>query len=194
MAPLPNGSQQEEGFSCATACKLPLLDGEHELIAKPKMVELKQEYLRKLQQIFEEDERRLKGMICAAWGLLLRCFTGQDEVCFYLQRSNGAWPSQPLSDPKNTRSSVHLSFLENKTLLDQIATAQDAVLVLEQRPQSTCNTASKGNSASACCQANTMIWFQEDGKSSPGPSSDLQDTKDHAVLEVRALRLDVSSM
>lgn len=190
MTAIPDGSQQGEVFSRAVACKLPLLDGEHEHTARPTIVEVNPKCLKKLQQMFEEDEKRLKGMICAAWGLLLRCFTGQDAVCFYLEQSNGACLSQPLSDSENTRSIVRLSFLENEKLLDQIAKAQDAITNLEQRQQSHCNTPSKKSSVPACCEANTMIWFQEAGKSWPGPSSDVKNVKNHAIFEVCALRLE----
>jgi len=189
MAAIPNGSQQGEGLSRAIACKLPLLDGENVSTARPARVEVKQECLEKLQQMYGEDEKRLKGMICAAWGLLLRCFTGQNEICFYFQQSNGAWLSQPLFDSENTRPIVHLPFLENEKLLDQIAKAQDAVANLEQRPQSI-NTPLEKSSAPACCQANTMIWFQKNEKSSIGPSSNVQNIENHAIFEVRALPLE----
>ncbi len=190
MAAIPNGSQQGEGLSRAIACKLPLLDGENVPTARPTMVEVKPERLEKLQQIFEEDEKRLKGMICAAWGLLLRCFTGQNEVCFYFQQSNVACLSQPLSDSENTRPIVHLSFLENEKLLDQIAKAQDAVTNLEQRPEAICNTPLETSSVPACCPANTMIWFQKNENSSIGPSSNVQNIENRAIFEVRALRLE----
>lgn len=189
MPATANESQQGEGLSRAVACKLPLLDGEHKSTARPTVVEVKQASLKKLQQIFEKDENGLKGMICAAWGLLLRCFTGQDEVCFFIQQSNGAWLSQPSTKSENSRPIIHLSFFENEKLLDQIAKAQDAIATLKQRQRSPLE---KG-SVSARCQANTMIWFQEDGKSSPGPTNDAQNVKNHTIFEVRALRLEALS-
>lgn len=188
MTAIPNQSRQGEVLSRAVVCKLPLLDGEHEPTVRPTMVEVNLECLKKLQQVFEEDEKHLQGLICAAWGLLLRCFTGQDEVCFYLQRSNGTSLSQPSSDSETTRSIVRLSFSEDEKLSDQIPKAQDAIANLEQRPQSHCNTPAKKSSDPACCQANTMVWFQEAGKSRPGPSSHLQNVKNHATFEVCALR------
>ena len=72
-----------------TPCKLPLLDGDGksstELITT--VVQLEQaEYLR---QAYQQDLASLDAILCAAWGLLLRCYTGQKSVGFQLWNKDG---------------------------------------------------------------------------------------------------------
>ena len=182
-------SRHRHALSRAVVSKLPLLDGETYLTARLTTVKVNVERIEKLQEVYEEDRTRVKGMICTAWGLLLRCYTGQDDVCFYFRRSNGAPPSQPPPATQDPRSILRMSFFETESLLDHILRAQDGVTVLEQRPNSTNSTTLDASPPSASYDSNTMIWFQDDGQPAAGPYKGLRGLQDHEIVKVCGMAL-----
>ena len=155
-------SSDERVGSRAVACKLPLLDGEAEPTASPLTAEVTPECMKKLQEIAPSDIRRLQGMICAAWGLLLRCYTGQDAVCFYLRRNFSAASNQTPSVQQDTRSGLEMSFAENDLLLNQISRAQHDITDLEQTSEPARDSHSNARSQLSLDHTNTMIWFHRE--------------------------------
>ena len=103
----------------AEPCHFPRLDVEiaaqDELRSVP--VELKQ--LRKLKSLSAQDAETLPSMLRAAWALVLRCYTGTDNVSFgFLERSEVA-ARKGIEATENT-SVARLNFQETSSLLDVI--------------------------------------------------------------------------
>lgn len=45
------------------------------------------EHMQKLRQLPADDEAALPSLLRTAWGLVLRCYTGLDDVCFAYQEA-----------------------------------------------------------------------------------------------------------
>ena len=170
--------------SRAVACKLPLLDGGAEPTAAPPTAEVTPECKKKLQEIASSDIRRLQGMICAAWGLLLRCYTGQDAVCFYLRKNVGAASDQTPSVQQDTRSSLEFSFAENDLLANQISSVQHDITNLEQTSEAARDSHSDASSRLNSDQTNTMIWFYREHASPFGTGEGWEQEQSHQVSKV----------
>ena len=162
MPEISTESSHERVDSRAVACKLPLLDGGAEPTAAPLTVEVTPGCMKELQEIAPSDIRRLQGMICAAWGLLLRCYTGQDAVCFYLRRNLSAASNQTPSVQQDTRSSLEMSFAENELLLNQVSRVQHDITNLEQLSEPARDSDSNASSQLSLDHMNTMIWFHRE--------------------------------
>ena len=106
----------------AEPCKLPLLDGEPN--GTPETITTEVELLNasRIHEVCRQDRPLLYGMICTAWALLLRCYTGQDHVTFEYQHSMK--PKAPL---------LCMIFDEEATLTDCVKKAEDAIPCAEQK-------------------------------------------------------------
>ncbi|KAL8819210.1 MAG: hypothetical protein Q9223_002309 [Gallowayella weberi] len=94
-------------------CHLPLLDGDasatHQIVA----VDLESGDLETLLELYKRDKTAADSRLCTAWALLLRCYTGQDEVCFYVRRTADEGPGQQSTAHA---SSYHYAFHEDLPL------------------------------------------------------------------------------
>ncbi|KAL8876288.1 MAG: hypothetical protein Q9198_005492 [Flavoplaca austrocitrina] len=70
-------------------CRLPLLDGEPETELRILAVDSESGSLENLPQLFHHDEAAAATLLYTAWALVLRCFTGQDEVLFHARHKIG---------------------------------------------------------------------------------------------------------
>ena len=96
-------------------CKIPLLDGES--LSPPRVIEseLALKNLARLQSILQREEILFERLLCTSWALLLRCYTGQDDVCFQLRRTR----SDTLVEKSANRehlSIVTMDFEEKQTI------------------------------------------------------------------------------
>ena len=72
-----------------------------------------------------EDIQSRNVKLCAAWGLLLRCYTGRDEVQFHLREDEGL-RFQPDAAVSPTQTfAKQLSFQEIETIADVIEGAKE---------------------------------------------------------------------
>lgn len=150
----------------AILCKLPLLDGEKGPQAGPITVDVEPESLGRLQRMIPSDRSGLKGMICAGWGLLLRCYTGQDEVCFNFRQQSGGLPGNIPFAQQDTRSSLGITFSSEGKLLDLVSRLQEQVAVPEQQQQLNQEVTLYMTSETAMTISNTTVWYQEEDLSS----------------------------
>ena len=109
------------GVIDAEPCKLPLLDGKaatdgHAISAQ---VELPQ--AGRILQFCRRDKHALSGLLCTAWGLLLRCFTGQERVFFWFQSSS--------SDNKLLRMTIE----DEELLSAYVQSVEDALQQLQRQ-------------------------------------------------------------
>jgi hypothetical protein len=87
-------------------CQFPRLRTSVDGPNRPMSFRVNPENLQKLQQLSVSDEAALPTLLRVAWGLLLRCYTGLDEVCFgYQEIGPGTWGKEfgPLNGMPITR-------------------------------------------------------------------------------------------
>ena len=109
----------------ATSCILPLLDGED--ISSPHLIstEIELEVGENFRGVAKSNGLPFNDMLCTAWGLLLRCFTGQDDVSFHFRHGN---IEELVSNPavsSDDHTMFRMAFVEEDTLLKCIRKAQD---------------------------------------------------------------------
>ncbi|OCL14025.1 nonribosomal peptide synthase [Glonium stellatum] len=81
---------------------------------RPVSIRVSLEHLQKLQQLLASDEAALWNLLRTAWGILLRCYTGRDDVYFgYHESDLGA-----LVSGGPTGSDIHLRTSVVRFLLD----------------------------------------------------------------------------
>ncbi|KAL6714216.1 hypothetical protein ACLMJK_008711 [Lecanora helva] len=66
----------------AQNCKLPLLDGGKDNSANIISAEVELQNAAKIHEVCHGDRSLICGILCTAWTLVLRCYTGQDELTF----------------------------------------------------------------------------------------------------------------
>lgn len=137
----------------ATSCKLPLLDGEDITRARLLETELELEDFECLQDFGEKDVTSFNDLLCTAWGLLLRCYTGQDNISFHFRQTiaDGLVPT-PAVHLRNP-STFRMVFDEHETLSTCFAKAKDGYAGNE----SIVSTVSDSNSSSAAGNQNTYV-------------------------------------
>ena len=145
----------------ATPCKLPLLDGERSTDSRLLTTETELEYAGKFQSLGNRDEASFNHLLCTAWGLLLRCFTGQDEVSFHFQHHEA---NDAVSNPAVShtfQSLFRVEFDEHDSLATCYAKAKDSYAGNEQRDTALVSTVPDSPSHSATNQQNTHLWIQD---------------------------------
>lgn len=140
-----------------TSCKLPLLDGED--ITKVRLIETEVELedVECLQKFGEQDVTSFNDLLYTAWGLLLRCYTGQDNISFHFRQiiAGDLLPTPAVY--LNSPSTVRMVFDEHETLSTCFAKAKDAYAGNE----SLVSTVSDSNSSSAPSYQNTHISIRD---------------------------------
>ncbi len=157
-------SQEQEGSNHATmshteavTCKLPLLDGERNFESRIIAAEVELQHAGTLQELCaqDRDKANLNDILCTAWGLLLRCYTGQDDIFFQFRQTN--------SDGERS-SAVRMAFHEQESLSTYIERArQGNTEPLELRRPRPPTASSNAHSASGSSDSNTTLWVQEVG-------------------------------
>ena len=156
----------------ATSCTLPLLDGED--ISNPHLIstEIQLEVGEKFPDFGKSSASPFNDMLCTAWGLLLRCYTGQDDVSFHFRHGNiEEIKSNPaaLSDHFST---FRMVFLEEDTLLKCIRKAQDCYADDVRGSQPLVSASWESSSPQ---YRNSFVWVQD---------TLLEDTQDTLIQKV----------
>ena len=151
----------------ATSCTLPLLDGED--ISSPHHIstEIELEVGEKFRGFDKSNGSPFNDVLCTAWGLLLRCYTGQDDVSFHFRNGNTEKLISNAATPSDHLSMCRMSFVENDTLLKCIRKAQDCYTDDLRGSQ----PLASGRSESSFSQyQNSFVWVQDASR------KDAQDT------------------
>lgn len=145
-------------------CKLMLLDGNAKASARLIEVEVEVKCTEKLQELYDQNKAHLEGTICAAWGLLLRCFTGQDEVSFRLKRNESFQTAGSMQKPL---PAMQFIFRENDSLLTHIKQAE-AELASTERMRLSSSTSNHGNTTFCVLDTeHSSLAVQNDPHNSP---------------------------
>ncbi|KAL8983821.1 MAG: hypothetical protein Q9205_002043 [Flavoplaca limonia] len=151
-------------------CRLPLLDGEPETESRILAVDFESGSLENLPQLFQHDESAAATLLYTAWALVLRCYTGQDEVLFHARHKTGVNLFQ-LAFEGNEPLSVYLArATANNRFLD-LKLPEETPLDDQQR-------------------ANTLVWIQDGSTASSTiefEARDTHQTKFDAKVTVLAL-------
>ena len=156
----------------ATPCKLPLLDGEETPEARLLTTETEFDYAGRFQSLGNRDTASFNNLLCTAWGLLLRCFTGQDEISFHFRHTV---IDDGLSNPAISRtfqSMFQVEFDEHDSLATCYAKAKDGYAGNERRQTSLVSTVTDSPSPSATGQQNTYVWVQDVSDDAQGVAVD----------------------
>jgi hypothetical protein len=68
-------------------CEFPRLGASINGPRRPMSLRVNLEHVQRLQKLSVSDEAALPSLLRVAWGLLLRCYTGLDDVCFGYQET-----------------------------------------------------------------------------------------------------------
>ena len=103
-------------------CKLPLLDGEISASVEIITTEVPLKNAGNLLDVCRNDRIQFSGTVCTAWALLLRCYTGQDQVTFEYTTNYA----------NTTASLLRMSFTEDDILSKYTDRARDAFTGIAQ--------------------------------------------------------------
>lgn len=157
------------------SCKLPLLDEEETTKSRLMTAEVELESAERFLNIARGDVVTFKDMLCTAWGLLLRCYTGQDNVSFYFRQGHVDDPVSNSAVPRDSHSTFRMSFHEQESLSLCVARAKDACADAEREGPSLGPPVSDSRSLSASRDQNTHVWIR---------NATCKDTQDSAVQKV----------
>ena len=105
------------------ACKLPLLDGETSGPLEIITTVIQLPNARNNLDSCQRDRIQFFSTACTAWALLLRCYTGQDQVTFeYTTDNAGATPSL-----------LQMNFGENEILSKYTESARNTITGIEEK-------------------------------------------------------------
>lgn len=159
-------SQEQEGSNRAAmshieavTCKLPLLDGERASTTRIIEARVELQHAGTLQELCAPDNDRapLNDILCTAWGLLLRCYTGQDDIFFQFRQT---------SSDGDSLSGFRMAFHEQENLSTYIERAREgSTAPREQRLPRPPAATSNADCASGSSYSNTIVWVQEVGSS-----------------------------
>lgn len=107
----------------AAACKLPLLDGETSGSVEIITTEIQLKNAGNILDFCRRDRILFSSTACTAWALLLRCYTGQDQVTFEYTTDSA----------NSTASLLWMSFGEDQILSKYTERARDAITGIEQK-------------------------------------------------------------
>ena len=156
----------------ATPCKLPLLDGAETTEARLLTTETELENVGRFQSLGNRDTASFNDLLCTAWGLLLRCFTGQDEISFHFRHN-------VIDDGVSNRAVsqilqfiFRMEFDEHDSLATCYAKAKNGYAGNERRQTSLVSTVPDSPSLSATGQQNTYVWIQDASNDAQGVAVD----------------------
>lgn len=147
-------------YAEAASCRLPLLDGED--TTEPQLIttELELENVETLQRFANGDVASFNAMLCTAWGLLLRCYTGQDHVSFYFRQGNVDDPVPNSTVPRDSQSTFQMAFYDQESLSTCVLRAKDGYTDDERGGPSLFSAVSDQRSFSGPYNRNTHVWVQ----------------------------------
>lgn len=148
----------------AMSCKLPLLDGEDTTRPRLTTIEfgLEDEDVESLKNFSMGDAAFFNSVLCTAWGLILRCYTGQDRISFHVLQDNGDKPVIKSTGSGSHRSTFQMEFSEQESLSSCVARAKDGYAINGLGSPSSVATLSDSRSPSASYHQNTHLWVQQD--------------------------------
>ena len=156
----------------ATSCTLPLLDGKD--ISNPHLIstEIELEVGETFRGFDKSNGSPFNDMLCTAWGLLLRCYTGQDDVSFHFRHGNIEKLTPNSAAPSDRLSTFRMAFIEEDTLLKCIRKARDCYADDVRGSQPLVSARSESSFSK---YQNSFVWVQD---------ASLEDKQDTLIQKV----------
>ena len=148
-----------------------MLDGNAKMVTGHIVTEVEFEQADRLYEVAKEASGSLGGVFCIAWALLLRCYTGQDQVCFELMGDFINERAAQSEGFKNDPLIFNMAFQEEDVLSTCIRRASTSHTYLTQGLHRTPPVAS--NSQFVSRSWNTKISMQGSGPETFGQSNGL---------------------
>ena len=121
-------------FLEAVPCKLPLLDGQTGESPEIITAEVELDNASKIHEVCRHDRSLFHGMVCVSWALVLRCYTGQDQVTF-----------QYSGDRDAIASLLQVIFDDGEILSKYADEARAAITCMEQKREASAADAANAN-------------------------------------------------
>lgn len=160
------------------SCNLPLLDGEDSNRTRLIVTELELENAARLRNLGTGDEASFNDMLCTAWGLLLRCYTGQDDVSFSFRQDTVHAMVSNATVPRGHQSTVRMTFDEQESLATCVVRAKNSYADDVRGELSLTSVESGSGPFSGSHHHNTHIWVQD---------TTFKDTQDVGIQKVSQL-------
>lgn len=109
------------------SCKLPLLDGDAGASPQVIAVDVVSGDPGNLRRLYKHDEPISNSYLCTAWALLLRCYTGQDHVCFHFQGIDNKDEASVSASSRQASYLIHLALRETEPLSKNIERTTSAI-------------------------------------------------------------------
>ncbi|KAL8873714.1 MAG: hypothetical protein Q9174_000861, partial [Haloplaca sp. 1 TL-2023] len=100
----------------ASFCRIPLLDGDKDSTNHIISLESVSHDLDRLRELYVHDEEMFATYLYTAWSLLLRCFTGQDNVSFRTSLVPDTGEHSASTRKSLQRSTIRVDFHEDASL------------------------------------------------------------------------------
>ena len=173
-------------------CKLPLLDGDTHTTAHVITTEVEPENGADFQEMYSKDRKDFEILLCAAWGLLLRCYTGQEAVSFHFHGccNKGVGVDSAAAEQKPT---VTVEMQEMETLATYLENIQARHTMLTKKEDS-CSESLELNtrSFSTPMDINTTVQIQNDDSLDPFAKSFARNAKVHRTRGDGAKTVSIS--
>ena len=137
-----------------TYCKLPLLDGNTTSNSRIIAADVESGDIESLRALYSQDEATLVDYLYTAWGLLLRCYTGQNDVAFRVRRHSRGSVNRPSVKPSQSEFTVQLAFQDRASLSACLGTARRSQQSIEP---GTSVESSKGTALNVPDRTNTIV-------------------------------------
>ena len=144
----------------ANSCMLPLLDGDDTTGPRLLTTEWELGATEMLQKCGIRADAYFNDMLCTAWGLLLHCYTGQDNVSFHFQRRSIEDPVSNLTVSREYNSTFRTAFHEEDSLSTCVARAKEGYAENERESPSLPSAVSDSRSI-ASRSRNTHVCVQD---------------------------------
>lgn len=130
-----------------------------------------------LQDFCKGDVTSFNDLLCTAWGLLLRCYTGQDNVSFHFGQGSVNDLVSKSAVLRGHWITFRMTLHEQESLSTCVARAKDGYADNEHEGPSLVSTAPDSRTSSVSYHRNTHVWVQD------ATCKDMQDVAVQKVFE-----------
>ena len=117
------------------SCNLPLLDGtrssDHAVSAQAEV-----QHVEKILYTCQNDNTYLQRIVCAAWALLLRCYTGQNQIAFLFNCLDDSIGSLEVHGRKDQPDILQMTLEEGENLSQTICMTAEIIRAARESKRS----------------------------------------------------------
>lgn len=164
-----------------TFCKLPVLDGDTISTSQIIAVDLESGDVESLRAVYLRNKETFIDYLYTAWGLLLRCYTGQNDVAFRVRRRTRENVDRPSAKLSQFQSTVQLTFQDQASLAACLETARQSRKFIEQETSIKSSNEIQSNVPD---QTNTVVYIRNSEAAQVSATNDLSGNEHFELNEV----------